>query len=253
MARGPKKHLKRINTPRSWLLSKMGGIYATRPSQGPHKLRECLPLSIIIRFILIYSERSSCSPKTHVKSPSSQWTRKLDSRSTTKSEEIANSPLELWIPSPSSRQTRATASSMMSRVDSPSSRSKMPKPSSSSAKSRPRLLAPIKFPTLSPTTPGPSDSPTPKSKKETPSSTTSKRDKSTPGIKTNQESSATLLVVTTLVESEPLCTSSVISAHSTSLTSVTPMEKPSPLVTETSSLLETRRVKLPSPKAMVFT
>lgn len=49
MARGPKKHLKRINTPRSWLLSKMGGINATRPSQGPHKLRECLPLSIIIR------------------------------------------------------------------------------------------------------------------------------------------------------------------------------------------------------------
>ena len=49
MARGPKKHLKRINTPRSWLLSKMGGIYATRPSQGPHKLRECLPLSIVLR------------------------------------------------------------------------------------------------------------------------------------------------------------------------------------------------------------
>ena len=49
MARGPKKHLKRINTPRSWLLSKMGGIYAVRPSQGPHKLRECLPLSIILR------------------------------------------------------------------------------------------------------------------------------------------------------------------------------------------------------------
>ena len=39
MARGPKKHLKKINTPKSWLLSKMDGIYATRPSQGPHKLR----------------------------------------------------------------------------------------------------------------------------------------------------------------------------------------------------------------------
>lgn len=52
MARGPKKHLKRINTPRSWLLSKMGGIYANRPSQGPHKLRECLPLSILLRFII---------------------------------------------------------------------------------------------------------------------------------------------------------------------------------------------------------
>jgi small subunit ribosomal protein S4e len=59
MARGPKKHLKRINTPRSWLLSKMGGIYAVRPSQGPHKLRECLPLSIIIRFIFFNSEKDS--------------------------------------------------------------------------------------------------------------------------------------------------------------------------------------------------
>ena len=59
MARGPKKHLKRVNTPRSWLLSKMGGIYATRPSQGPHKLRECLPLSIIIRFVNLNSEKNS--------------------------------------------------------------------------------------------------------------------------------------------------------------------------------------------------
>ena len=50
MARGPKKHLKKINTPKSWLLSKMDGIYATRPSQGPHKLRECLPLAIIIKY-----------------------------------------------------------------------------------------------------------------------------------------------------------------------------------------------------------
>ena len=68
MARGPKKHLKRINTPRSWLLSKMGGIYATRPNQGPHKLRESLPLSIIIRFIHFNSERDSTSPSMLVKS-----------------------------------------------------------------------------------------------------------------------------------------------------------------------------------------
>jgi len=32
MARGPKKHLKKINTPKSWLLGKTQGIYATRPS-----------------------------------------------------------------------------------------------------------------------------------------------------------------------------------------------------------------------------
>jgi hypothetical protein len=32
MGRGPNKHLKRLATPRKWMLSKMGGIYATRPS-----------------------------------------------------------------------------------------------------------------------------------------------------------------------------------------------------------------------------
>jgi len=44
MARGPKKHLKKIRTPKSWMLGKLGGLFATRPSQGPHKLRESLPL-----------------------------------------------------------------------------------------------------------------------------------------------------------------------------------------------------------------
>jgi len=55
MARGPKKHLKRLNAPRHWMLSKMGGIYAPRPSTGPHKLRESLPLALILRNRLKYS------------------------------------------------------------------------------------------------------------------------------------------------------------------------------------------------------
>jgi len=49
MARGPKKHLKRIRTPKGWLLDKLTGVYAPRPRTGPHKLRECLPLQIILR------------------------------------------------------------------------------------------------------------------------------------------------------------------------------------------------------------
>ncbi|KAM3135872.1 hypothetical protein pb186bvf_012001 [Paramecium bursaria] len=48
-ARGPKKHLKRIAAPKSWMLSKLGGIYTVRPSQGPHKLRESVPLAIILQ------------------------------------------------------------------------------------------------------------------------------------------------------------------------------------------------------------
>ena len=47
--RGIYKHLKRIHAPKSWMLSKVGGIWSTKPSQGPHKLRESIPLSLILR------------------------------------------------------------------------------------------------------------------------------------------------------------------------------------------------------------
>jgi len=49
MTRGPVKHLKRLNAPKSWLLAKLGGTWAPRPSEGPHKLRESFPLSLILR------------------------------------------------------------------------------------------------------------------------------------------------------------------------------------------------------------
>ncbi|KAK4337129.1 hypothetical protein RND71_043888 [Anisodus tanguticus] len=55
MARGPKKHLKRINAPRSWMLDKIGGVFAPRPSCGPHKLRNSLPLIVILRNRLKYA------------------------------------------------------------------------------------------------------------------------------------------------------------------------------------------------------
>jgi len=55
MARGPKRHLKRLNAPKHWMLEKMGGTWAPRPSTGPHKLRECLPLILILRNRLKYA------------------------------------------------------------------------------------------------------------------------------------------------------------------------------------------------------
>ena len=55
MARGPKRHLKRLNAPRHWMLDKLGGVWAPRPSTGPHKLRECLPLIILLRNRLKYA------------------------------------------------------------------------------------------------------------------------------------------------------------------------------------------------------
>lgn len=47
--------MKRVAAPHHWMLSKMGGVFAPRPSSGPHKLRECLPLVILLRNRLRYA------------------------------------------------------------------------------------------------------------------------------------------------------------------------------------------------------
>ncbi|KAG0439704.1 40S ribosomal protein S4 [Dictyocoela muelleri] len=58
MVRGPRKHLKRLAAPKSWLLDKSGGVYAPRPSTGPHKLEECIPLCILLSKKLGYAQNS---------------------------------------------------------------------------------------------------------------------------------------------------------------------------------------------------
>jgi len=55
MVRGPKRHLKRLNAPKHWMLDKLGGVWAPKPSAGPHKMRECLPLLILLRNRLKYA------------------------------------------------------------------------------------------------------------------------------------------------------------------------------------------------------
>jgi len=55
MPRGPKKHLKRLAAPKHWMLDKLSGVFAPKPSPGPHKTRECLPLIILIRNRLKYA------------------------------------------------------------------------------------------------------------------------------------------------------------------------------------------------------
>ncbi|KAJ1555901.1 40S ribosomal protein S4 [Cladochytrium tenue] len=55
MGRGPKKHLKRLNAPKHWMLDKLTGTWAPRPSSGPHKMRESLPLVIFLRNRLRYA------------------------------------------------------------------------------------------------------------------------------------------------------------------------------------------------------
>jgi len=55
MARGPKKHLKRMFAPSHWMLDKLRGRWAPKPSAGPHKSRECLPLIVLLRERLKYA------------------------------------------------------------------------------------------------------------------------------------------------------------------------------------------------------
>ncbi|KAK2196482.1 bifunctional RNA-binding S4 domain/Ribosomal protein S4e/Ribosomal protein L2 [Babesia duncani] len=55
MSRGAKKHLKRINAPSKWMLDKLSGKYAPKPSPGPHSSRECLPLILLLRNSLKYA------------------------------------------------------------------------------------------------------------------------------------------------------------------------------------------------------
>jgi len=55
MARGLKKHLKRLNAPNHWMLDKLGGAFAPKPSSGPPKERECLPLVVMLRNRLKYA------------------------------------------------------------------------------------------------------------------------------------------------------------------------------------------------------
>lgn len=55
MVRGPKKHLKRLAAPKSWMLDKLGGVYTTRCMSGPHKLSESMPLQLFLRNRLKYA------------------------------------------------------------------------------------------------------------------------------------------------------------------------------------------------------
>ncbi|VAH18521.1 unnamed protein product [Triticum turgidum subsp. durum] len=70
MARGLKKHVKRLNAPKHWMVEKLGGAFAPKPSSGPHKARECLPLILMLRnrlkYALTYREVVSIMMQRHI-------------------------------------------------------------------------------------------------------------------------------------------------------------------------------------------
>ena len=49
-----KSHLKRLNAPKSWPISRKRNMWITRPSSGPHKLVESMPLNTILKELLKY-------------------------------------------------------------------------------------------------------------------------------------------------------------------------------------------------------
>lgn len=53
--RGRRKHLKRLYAPKTWMLDKLSGVFAPKPSAGPHKFRESLPTVVFLRNRLKYA------------------------------------------------------------------------------------------------------------------------------------------------------------------------------------------------------
>lgn len=47
--------MKRVAAPSAWMLDKLTGVWAPKPSPGPHKTRECLPLVVLLRNRLKYA------------------------------------------------------------------------------------------------------------------------------------------------------------------------------------------------------
>lgn len=47
--------MKRLAAPKHWMLDKLSGVFAPRPSSGPHKIRESLPIILFIRNRLKYA------------------------------------------------------------------------------------------------------------------------------------------------------------------------------------------------------
>jgi len=69
--RGRRKHLKRLFAPKHWMLDKLSGVFAPKPTPGPHKLRESLPTVIFLRnrlkYALTYTEAKKICAQRLVK------------------------------------------------------------------------------------------------------------------------------------------------------------------------------------------
>jgi small subunit ribosomal protein S4e len=53
--KGQRKIMKRFAAPKMWYLGKLKGVYAAKPSAGPHKTKECIPLNVLLQHRLKYA------------------------------------------------------------------------------------------------------------------------------------------------------------------------------------------------------
>eukprot|EP00477_Mikrocytos_mackini_P000437 GAHX01000463.1.p1 GENE.GAHX01000463.1~~GAHX01000463.1.p1 ORF type:complete len:378 (+),score=65.65 GAHX01000463.1:54-1187(+) len=59
MARGPRHHLKRLQAPKNWHLSKLKGIFAPKQLPGPHRTNEAIPLTVLLRNLMGYAQNAN--------------------------------------------------------------------------------------------------------------------------------------------------------------------------------------------------
>ena len=53
-----KRHLSRLNAPKSWPIKRKGIKFIRKPSPGAHTLRQCISLSLVIQNMLKYAKTS---------------------------------------------------------------------------------------------------------------------------------------------------------------------------------------------------
>ncbi|MBI4153976.1 30S ribosomal protein S4e [Candidatus Woesearchaeota archaeon] len=57
-----KKHLFRLNAPKSWPIERKKTVFVLRPFPGAHKLQDCMPLSLVLREVM-----NTCKTKREAK------------------------------------------------------------------------------------------------------------------------------------------------------------------------------------------
>ncbi len=53
-----KRHLFSLNAPSNWPIKRKESVWVTRPNSGPHKLKRCIPVNLLVKSVLNYSKNA---------------------------------------------------------------------------------------------------------------------------------------------------------------------------------------------------